>query len=312
VSSSRNNLARDAVVGVFLIVAVVLLGFMAAKLGAAGAYRNGRTVTMVFDDATGLVETAPVAAAGVKIGAITGIEYAESGAKVTASLQPGILLYADASASVRAKSLLGEKFVALDPGHEKAGPLAGDRVKTVPAADIDRMAAAIARLAESLDPQDVKEIAHGLAVALSDADGVGKTMPGAIRDVGKDLHQLAASLETLSAQGGDVATRLKPVLAHVDELTQKSSRTLDDVEPALKKLPASVDHLDRALTRIDALLAKADGVSKDELLRDMRKILEEEGIFVRLKSRKVGELLKDDDAATPTPPARPAPSPPRL
>ena len=306
-----SNLARDAVVGLMIVGAVLLLGYMAVRVGAVGGYRNGREVTMLFDDATGLVELAPIAAAGVKIGAVTRIEFAEHGALVTGRVM--VPVFSDASAAVRAKSLLGEKFVGLDPGHESAGALAGDRVRTTPSADIDRMAAAIARAAEALDPADVKAIAHGLAEALSDADGVGKTMPGAIRDVGRDLHQLAQSLQGVSAQGTEIANRLKPILAHIDEVTAKSGRTLDDLEPAIRKLPATMDHLDALTRRIDALLAKADKLDKEQLKHDLRQILEEEGVYVRLKPRKIGpgKPVPDEDA-----PATPAPKatepPPRL
>src|SRR5579859_4575101 len=107
---------RDASVGAMILAAAVILAWMAARLGSAGGYRGGREVTFVFDDATGLVETAPVAAAGVRVGTVVSIDWAEGGAKVTARVRSDLPLHADASASVRAKSLLGEKFVALDPG----------------------------------------------------------------------------------------------------------------------------------------------------------------------------------------------------
>jgi phospholipid/cholesterol/gamma-HCH transport system substrate-binding protein len=306
--SSTSNVVRDAGVGLMMLGAVALLAFMAAKVGSVGGYRNGRDVTFLFEDATGLVETAPVAAAGVKVGTVSRIEYAEGGALVTARLSAEINLFADATAAVRAKSLLGEKFVAIDPGHQKAGPLSGSRVRTLPAADIDRMAAAIARVADALDPQDVKEIAHGLAVALSDADGVGKTMPGAIRDVGRDLHQLAESLEGVSAQGTDIANRLKPILAHLDELSAKSEKTLDDLDPALKKLPGALDRLDALARRLDGLAAKADKIDQEKLKHELRVIMEEEGVYVRLSSKKVGPF-KEEAAASVTPAATPSASP---
>ena len=313
-SSSRSNLLRDAGVGLMILAAVALLAFMAARLGAVGGFRGGREIIMVFDDATGLVESAPIAASGVKIGSVARIEFADGGAKVTARLAPGIQVYGDATAAIRAKSLLGEKFVGLDPGHESAGALAGDRVKTTPAADIDRMAAAIARAAEALDPKDVAAIAHGLAVALSDADGVGKTMPTAIRDVGRDLHALAQSLEGVSAQGTEIANRLKPILTHLDEVTGKSGRTLDDLEPTLKRIPATMERMDSVLRRLDSVLAKADRLDRADLRRELQRIFEEEGIYVRLKSRKIGDgktSAEDTDPET-TPSPKATKAPPRL
>ena len=303
-------MTRDAAVGAMILGAILLLGYMAARLGTVGGYRSGREVTMLFDDATGLVETAPVAAAGVKIGVVRSIEYADGGALVHARVRDDIALYADAVAQVRAKSLLGEKFVALDPGHAAAGALAGDRVKTTTAGDIDRMAAAFARAAEAMDPEDVKAIVHGLAVALSSTDQNGNTLPAAIRDVGADLHKLSASIENVSDQSGDLMKQVKPVLQHLDQQIASAGVTLDDLQPAVKKLPNTMDHLEHVSERLDSLLAKADKLDKEELKNELRKILEEEGIYVRLKPRKIKGPGGDDAGTTelPTPtPTTPLP-----
>lgn len=310
-AGGRNNLARDAAVGAMVLVAIGLLGYMATRLGSVGR-GEGRTLTMVFEDATGLIETAPVAISGVKVGSVRSISYDGGGAKVVASVRTDLKVFADATAHVKAKSLLGEKFVALEPGTEAAGPLQGDSVKTRPSGDIDRMAAAFARIAETLDPEDVKAIVHGLAVALGEG-GEGTSVPEAIRDVGRDLHALAKSLETATGSAQDVAAQLKPVLARLDEVGAKAGRTLDGLDPAVDRLPETLANIERASKRIDALLARAEKVQLDDLKRDIQKILQEEGVYVRMKSRKVKDKPdakdEDDGAAKPFVPRRDEPVP---
>lgn len=311
---NSSSIVRDASVGAMILAAVVLLGYMAARLGSVGGYRNGREIEMVFDDATGLVETAPVAAAGVKIGTVTAIDFADGGARVRARVRGDLALHADAAATVRAKSLLGEKFVGLHPGTEAAGPLpAGQRVKTFPAGDIERMAAAFARAAEAMDPEDVKAIVHGLAVALSSEDGAGATIPAAVRDIGKDLHRLSVSLESVAGQSDDLAKQVKPILARLDEVAEKAGKAIDGMDPTIRRLPGTLETLDRATRRLDSLLAKADSLSKDQLRHELRKILVEEGVYVRMRPRKVGAGPQPaDDGATPspTPKSRKTPVPP--
>ena len=309
-AGGRNNLARDAAVGAMVVASIALLGYMATRLGTVGR-GEGRALVMVFEDATGLIETAPVAISGVKIGSVRSITYADGGAKVIAGVRPDVKVWADASAHVKAKSLLGEKFVALDPGTEAAGPLAGDVVKTRPSGDIDRMAAAIARIAETLEPEDVKEIVHGLAVALGEG-GEGTSVPEAIRDVGRDLHALSKSLEGATGTAREVAEKLKPVLARLDEVGAKAGKTLDGLDPAVDRLPETLANIERASKRIDALLARAEKVQLDDLKRDIKKILQEEGVYVRMKSRKVKDEPggdKDEDAANPFVPRRDEPVP---
>ncbi len=289
-SASTKTIGRDAAVGAMILAAVLLFAYMAARIGTVGGYRNGRELTMVFEDATGLVETAPIAISGVKVGVVTSIRYADGGAKVRARIEPDVKIFADATASVRSKSLLGEKLVALDPGTESAGPLPdGAAVKTLPTSDIERMAAAFARAAEAMDPEDVKAIVHGLAVALGDGKA-GAGVPEAIRQVGEDLHRLSAALEHVTGDASTIAKDLRPILARLDDTVAKAGKTLDTIEPAARRF-------DSVTKRLDSLLAKADSIDKEELKRELRKILVEEGVYVRMRPKKVKDAPDTADDA---------------
>jgi phospholipid/cholesterol/gamma-HCH transport system substrate-binding protein len=289
-AGGKNTLLRDALVGAMVLGAVLLLAYMATSLGSVGR-GGGRTVTMVFDDATGLIETAPIAVSGVKVGAVRTIEYDERGAKVVATIREDVKLYTDARAAVKAKSLLGEKFVSIMPGNPASGALGDGEIKTLPSADIDRMAAAIARIAEQVDPADVKQIAHGLAVALGE-DGIGTSVPETIRDVGRDLHRLTTTLEGATGSAKELATELKPLLAKLDALATKTDKTLDRSQPTLERLPETLAAFERAAKRIDALIARAEKVDIAQLEHDLKTILQEEGVYVRMSSRKVKDPKK--------------------
>ena len=298
-AGGRNTLVRDALVGAMVLGAVLLLGYMATSLGSIRT-GDGKEVVMVFDDATGLIETAPIAISGVKVGTVRTIEYGDGGAKVTASIRRDIKLWKDARAAVKAKSLLGEKFVSLMPGNEASGPLEGTRVQTLASSDIDRMAGAIARLAENVDPKDVREIVHGLAVALGE-DGKGSSVPEALVEVGRDLHRLAASVETATMSAKDIAKQLEPVLAKLDAVAARTDKTLVGLQPTVEKLPSTLASFERVAKRIDALLARAEKTDIERLKFDIKKILQEEGVYVRMKSRNVKEP-KAPGSGTPEPP----------
>lgn len=300
---------RDATVGAMILAAVLLLAYMATRIGTVAGFRGGREVAMVFDDATGLVETAPMAASGVKVGTVTTIRFADGGALVRGRISPDVELHADATATVRSKSLLGEKFVSIDPGTEAAGPLPPDaRIRTVPSADIERMAAAFARAAEAMDPEDVRAIVHGLAVALSSDDGEG-TIPEAVRSIGADLHRLSVALEQVAGRSGELMKDVQPLLAELDRLAGRAGKSMEQLDPTLKRLPSTLDQLERVSRRLETVLAKADALDQDQLLWELRKILEEEGIYVRVTPRKVGKPPADQPP-TKRPAPRKAPEPP--
>jgi phospholipid/cholesterol/gamma-HCH transport system substrate-binding protein len=56
---------------------------------------------------------------GVKVGQVTGIELGDDlRARVTMDLDPGLELPVDSSGSIRTSGLLGDQFIAIEPGAE--------------------------------------------------------------------------------------------------------------------------------------------------------------------------------------------------
>jgi len=95
--------------------------------------------TLVFDDALGLIRGGPVTVAGVQIGKIASIKAHQNKAIVDISIASDMHLYKNATGAIRAKTLLGEKVIALNPGDIAAGELSvGDTIKVdLPNIDIN-------------------------------------------------------------------------------------------------------------------------------------------------------------------------------
>ena len=74
----------------------------------------------------------PVAASGVRVGQVTGIEYDSGGyeARVTMSIDPQYDKFpTDTAASVLTSGLLGEQYVGLQPGAEEEFLIAGSEIE---------------------------------------------------------------------------------------------------------------------------------------------------------------------------------------
>ena len=112
-----NHSRTDVVVGLFVLVGLTCLGYLAIRLGKLELFASqGYVVFADFASVAGLKLGDPVEIAGVRIGRVEGIGLADDKARLTLRLSDGIKLQEDVIASVRARGLIGDKFVLVSPG----------------------------------------------------------------------------------------------------------------------------------------------------------------------------------------------------
>lgn len=112
-----NHSRTDVVVGLFVLVGLTCLGYLAIRLGKLELFASqGYVVFADFASVAGLKPGDPVEIAGVRIGRVEGIGLADDKARLTLRLSDGIKLQEDVIASVRARGLIGDKFVLVSPG----------------------------------------------------------------------------------------------------------------------------------------------------------------------------------------------------
>jgi phospholipid/cholesterol/gamma-HCH transport system substrate-binding protein len=106
-------------VGLFVLVGIAAILYLAIQIGSSRFLGADTTVvTARFSNVGGLNEGSNVMIAGVKVGVVGDIELDTENlvAMVELNLHTDILLYDDAIASIKTNGLIGDKFVALDPG----------------------------------------------------------------------------------------------------------------------------------------------------------------------------------------------------
>lgn len=107
----------EFVVGVFVLVGILCMGYLAIKLGklelVGGDYYE---LTADFSSSSGLKKGASVEIAGVEVGRVKSISLKEDQAKVVLAIEDGIAVYNDAIASIKTRGIIGEKFMGLSPG----------------------------------------------------------------------------------------------------------------------------------------------------------------------------------------------------
>jgi len=124
----------EIAVGLFVAAGFAAFFMLAMKVSNLANYTgdDGYEILARFDNIGGLKVRSPVAASGVRVGQVTGIEYDSGGyeARVTMSIDPQYDKFpTDTAASVLTSGLLGEQFIGLQPGAEEEYLMAGSEIE---------------------------------------------------------------------------------------------------------------------------------------------------------------------------------------
>lgn len=124
----------EITVGLFVAAGIAALFMLAMKVSNLATYGgdDGYIISASFDNIGGLKVRSQVAASGVRVGQVVGIEYDSEGyeARVTMSIDPQYDKFPiDTAASVLTSGLLGEQFIGLQPGAEEEYLKAGSEIE---------------------------------------------------------------------------------------------------------------------------------------------------------------------------------------
>jgi len=113
------QLKSETKVGFFVLIAGIILAYMAAHLGVFKFYmKSYKSYFVYFKDINGLENKADVKIAGVKVGWIDNINLLQNDvrAKIKIKILDKYCLYDDAYARIHQEGLLGKKYLELIPG----------------------------------------------------------------------------------------------------------------------------------------------------------------------------------------------------
>jgi virulence factor Mce-like protein len=199
---------------------------------------------------------------GVQVGEVAKIQHlANGGARVTLSIHPGLQIPEDVTATVTAKTLLGEKYVQLvDPAHPNGRLLRpGAEIpenRTQPPFELDQVIQKLVPLLDAAKPGDLGGALHAIAVGLAGQEDVardsitkGVTALGVLAAHKADLDRLLAGLDA-STHALDTATPdLVASLNSLDKLSRTLVNDSNDVAAVLRDAPTFLDQIADLVSR---------------------------------------------------------------
>ncbi|MGY5046287.1 MCE family protein [Streptomyces sp. 900105755] len=269
-------------VGLTVLALLTVAAFNADSLPLIG---GGDTYSAAFSEAGGLKPGDEVRIAGVKVGKVEGVDLEGDHVKVTFKVKGRPAFGTDTGASIRVKTILGAKYLALypkGPGQLRPGreiPIRrtvsaydvvqafSDLTTTTEEIDTDRLAKALDTISVTFQdsPEEVRASIKGLSrisrtVAARDqalrglldhANGVTKVLAGHTKDFSALVKDGDALFKEIDERRAAIHKLLKSSALLGIELSGLVDDNGKEIGPALKNLNTFVTMLERNQASLD-------------------------------------------------------------
>ena len=205
--------------------------------GGADTGDHPMTLKVDFDDVLDLVPESTVKVADVSVGKVTKVDLVGTHAVVTLEVNKDVDLPANATASIRQTSLLGEKFVSLAPPTSGASSQRLATGAEIPLSrtgrnpEVEEVLSALSLILNGGGVAQLKTISHELSLALEGHEGSARSV----------LDQLSALVGRLNQHKGDIVHAIESV----NRLAVSVQKQLPAIDAALEQLPGALDSLNR-------------------------------------------------------------------
>jgi phospholipid/cholesterol/gamma-HCH transport system substrate-binding protein len=191
------------------------------NLGGDAAGSDGYTLNARFRDASGLPIGSKVVLAGLPVGQVTGLSIDGRYAQIRFRIRRDVKVWDSATVVKKAKSLLGDHFLEIDPGEQESTMPDGSKT-------VHQLLLANGRIDHVIEATTPDALMHRTEDTLANADKVLRS----VADLSNEVRLI-------------VNGPLKSVATRVDSLIQKESGTVSGI----------LDRANRTMGRIEAITA---------------------------------------------------------
>lgn len=240
------SISSEAKVGLFVLVGLIILGYMSFRVGEYGfGMKKGYVVNAVFDTVAGLERDASVQIAGVEVGRVEDIRLEDGKALVTMRIIPDVKLARDVVASIKTHGILGEKYIEIVPGTKwEAYIEEGERITHVERqADVDRLLTQIGSIAD-----DVKVVTTSLSNVLGGEEG-----EESLRSIVRNMRDMAESMNRIVEQNDEKFSTMLTSLRNASIQMEKTFASLNEITGGINRGEGTIGRLVKDESTIDKL-----------------------------------------------------------
>jgi phospholipid/cholesterol/gamma-HCH transport system substrate-binding protein len=275
---------REALVGVFLIVAAVLFVFGMSWLRGR-QMTHGTSIEIAFTDVSGLKVGDPVRTSGVDVGQVERIRLVAPGrVLVVLNLAEPNRPRRDAKAVVRALDYFGAHYVDYDPGSPTEPLLAKDSIAGQQEVGLGQLVEnlttpgrqALVNASEFLSPRNAADLRALLVSARAAVAKLGNAAQAPSQEAARAMASLADLMQQLNqVVGGDAATQTMENMRDATHNLAQVTATLQQTTVALDSIMAKINTGRGSMGRVvndTTLVTDLHGVTTalTELLTDLK------------------------------------------
>lgn len=246
---------RVALVGLVILAVVALLAFNADNLPFIG---GGTTYTAYFTEAAGLAPGNEVRVAGVTVGSVTGVSLAGDVVRVTFRVK-GVWVGDQSTVGIDIKTLLGAKYLALDP----LGPTAQNPGQPIPVSrttspfDVTQAFQQLGQTAGQLNTAQVAQSLETLAHTFANT-------PPYVREALNGLSALSLTISSRDAQITQLLTASRQITGTLASEDSRFQSLIRDGNLLLTELEQQQQAIGALLTGTQALATQLSGLVNDD------------------------------------------------
>ena len=253
------SISTEAKVGLFVLVALIILGYMSFRVGQYGfGLKKGYTVNAVFDNVAGLNKDADVMIAGVEVGKVEGIGLKDGRALVNMRIVPGVRLEKDVVVTIKTHGILGDKYIEIVPGTRGEPYLEPgqeiDRVERQ--ADLDKLLLELGKITN-----DVMAVTASLRKVVGGEEGENN-----LQKIIENTRDLSGNLNELVKKNDEKFTMMVESFTRASEGMEKTFTALSEITGRINKGEGTFgrlvndesvfDHLDKTVASLNEITTK--------------------------------------------------------
>lgn len=241
---------------IFAVVSATLTWWIAGEITGADPDDSYELVAS-FDDVAGLYGGDDVRLAGIHIGRVSDIDVVDGTAIVRFVVDEKVGIPTDSSVAVRWRNLIGQRFLAIEPGSDGTLLTDGDTVaESDDVVDLGRVVNQLSPLAQAVGPEQVNRILTTLVKAFEGNEGNYDALLadlGSLSDVLADretlLGQMLADYDTIAEAVASRDDQIAAMITNLASVTETLDATDDLISTALVEFAVVADGAETLLTR---------------------------------------------------------------
>lgn len=279
----------EVYVGLFIFTGLILLGGLVLQFGRFGEKLRGHyDLTVVFDDASGVIKGSEVRMGGARIGKVISLPELNDSIRVEVqlSINSSIKIPADSKFQITSATLLGDKLIVVTPPEQRSGgtiepdsrlegagltgfdaiqnnaeTVTEDVLRIMKEAEVTfgKVDAAVVDIHQA--STQMREAANKINTAMLSEENLKRfdSTLANFASAAERWNATSAKFEPTVDEAREAIAEIKKAAAGAETTLATANQAIEEVRPALKRIPPAVDELAATTRKAGHVL---DGVTE--------------------------------------------------